>query len=71
MRAQVILEEFGKWLNESANATMADRDRFFAAAFNESNALIAAGSNLKARAAGRSRARHSAALAERAGMTAA
>jgi len=50
--AQVILEEFGKWLNASENATMAERDRYFGVVFNESNGLIASGSSLKARAGG-------------------
>ncbi len=50
--AQVILEEFGKWLNASENATMAERDRYFGVVFNESNGLIAAGSSLKARVRG-------------------
>ena len=44
---QVILEEFGKWLNASVNATMAERNRYFGVVFNESNRLILAGSNLK------------------------
>ncbi|KAK9837439.1 hypothetical protein WJX81_002398 [Elliptochloris bilobata] len=43
----VILEEFGKWLNASVNATMAERNHYFNIVFNESNRLIAAGSNLK------------------------
>ena len=46
---QVILEEFGKWINATVNATMAERDRYFNIVFNETNQLITAGSSLKVR----------------------
>lgn len=46
---QVILEEFGKWINATVNATMAERDSYFNIVFNESNQLISAGSSLKVR----------------------
>lgn len=45
----MILEEFGKWINATVNATMAERDRYFSIVFNESNQLITDGSSLKVR----------------------
>ena len=37
---QLLFEEFGKWLNASANATMVDRDETFATIFSEAEAIM-------------------------------
>ena len=37
---QLLFEEFGKWLNASANATMMDRDETFTTIFDESQAIM-------------------------------
>ena len=37
---QLLFEEFGKWLNASANATMVDRDVTFSTIFDESQAIM-------------------------------
>ena len=37
---QLLFEEFGKWLNASANATMVDRDATFTTIFDESQAIM-------------------------------
>ena len=36
----MLLEEFGKWLNTSVNATMDERNKYFGVVYNESQALI-------------------------------
>ena len=37
---QLLFEEFGKWLNASANATMVQRDEIFATIFDESEQIM-------------------------------
>ena len=37
---QLLLEEFGKELNATLNATMAQRNQYFSVVFNETSALI-------------------------------
>lgn len=37
---QLLFEEFGKWLNASANATMVDRDETFTTIFDESQTIM-------------------------------
>ena len=37
---QLLFEEFGKWLNASADATMVQRDETFATIFDESTQII-------------------------------
>lgn len=45
---QLLFEEFGKWLNASANATMADRNATFATVFDEAEQIMdQPGSSLK------------------------
>ena len=46
---QVILEEYGKWINETTNSTMAQRNEYYAAIANEAESLMrtANNSNLK------------------------
>ena len=47
--AQLLLEEFGKELNATLNATMAQRNLYFSIVFNQSNGLFdQPGSTLKA-----------------------
>lgn len=43
MQCQVLLEEFGKWANNS----MEERNDYFRFAFDESNIFISNGSSLK------------------------
>jgi hypothetical protein len=40
MTLQLLLEEFGKWLNASVDATMEQRDKYFAVVYNESQRLM-------------------------------
>ena len=40
MDMQLLFEEFGKWLNASAGATMVQRDEIFATIFDESEQII-------------------------------
>ena len=37
---QLLFEEFGKWLNASAGATMVQRDQIFATIFDESEQIM-------------------------------
>ena len=40
MFLQLLFEEFGKWLNASANATMVERNDTFATVFDESEKIM-------------------------------
>ena len=42
---QVILEEYGKWINETTNSTMAQRNEYYAAIVNEAESLMRAANN--------------------------
>ena len=42
---QVILEEYGKWINETTNSTMAQRNQYYAAIANEADTLMRAANN--------------------------
>ncbi len=51
MRVQLILEEFGKWLNSSVNATMDQRNKYFGIVYDEvETAASLPGSPLKVNA---------------------
>lgn len=47
---QLILEEFGKWLNSSVNATMDERNKYFGIVYDECQSnMDLQGSSLKVR----------------------
>ena len=41
----MILEEYGKWINETTNSTMAQRNEYYAAIANEAELLMRAADN--------------------------
>lgn len=47
MQVQVLLEEFGKWVNTSANASLADRDTYFRIFLDAAYQAISSGTALK------------------------
>ena len=49
---QVILEEYGKWINETTNSTMAQRNEYYAAIVNQAESLMRAANNSNLRGTG-------------------
>eukprot|EP00891_Asterochloris_glomerata_P005372 jgi/Astpho2/5372/fgenesh1_pg.00075_%23_44_t len=48
----VILEEYGKWINETTNSTMAQRNEYYAAIVNQAESLMRAANNSNLRGTG-------------------
>jgi hypothetical protein len=44
---QLLLEEFGKWLNATVKADMPERNKYFSIVFDEVNKQINAGTYMK------------------------